>query len=129
MHPFGTVACAWYRQVRLLGIVVRLSPHHKPSRFALGRRSQAHVTKKTTRIKRKTNWIVFASGNIAGVTFAVALFCSVAIVIVLTLGADKLAVHFAAFHYATSSKSSRWTCSNMAPYSKYSLPFLSVRRS
>jgi len=40
--------------VRLLGIVVRLSPHHKPSRFALGRRSQAHATKKTTRIKRKT---------------------------------------------------------------------------
>lgn len=33
---------------------MRLSPHHKPSRFALGRRSQAHATKKTTRIKRKT---------------------------------------------------------------------------
>ena len=48
------MACAWHRQVRLLGIVVRLSPHHKPSRFALRRRSQAHATKKTTRIKRKT---------------------------------------------------------------------------
>ena len=95
------------KQVRLLGIVVRLSPHHKPSRFALGRRSQAHVTKKTTRIKRKTNWIVFASGNIAGVTFAVASFCSVAIVIVLTLGADKSAVLFAAVHYATSAKLSK----------------------
>ena len=48
------MACAWHRQVRLLGIVVRLLPHHKPSRFALGRRSQAHATKKTTRTKRKT---------------------------------------------------------------------------
>ena len=37
---FGTMACAWHRQVRLLGIVVRLSPHHKPSRFALGRRAR-----------------------------------------------------------------------------------------
>ncbi len=51
---FGTVTCAWHRQVRLLGIVVRLTPHHKPSRFALGRRSQAHATKKTTRTTRKT---------------------------------------------------------------------------
>lgn len=40
-------------QVRLLCIVLRLLPQHKPSRFALRRRSQAHAMKKTTRTTRK----------------------------------------------------------------------------